>query len=158
MTSTTGQRPISNATNKFFVDSNVLIYSYDSADPRKQSVAAGLVADILRQGNGAVSVQVLGEFFNNITRRIANPLSVEEAGRAVYAIGSSPTLDVIDIDLAMVRRAIATHRRYGTTYWDSLIIAAAERADCSAILSEDFNSGQSYHGILAVNPFVSASQ
>ena len=157
MISTTGQRPISNASDKSFIDSNVLIYSYDSADPRKQSVAAALVADILMQGNGAVSVQVLGEFFSSITRRIANPLSVEEAGRAVDAIGSSPTLDVLNIDLPMVRRAIATHSRYGTTYWDSLIIAAAERAGCSAILSEDFNAGQSYHGILAVNPFVAQS-
>ena len=156
MTSTTGQKPISNATDKFFIDSNVLIYSYDSADPRKQSVAAALVADLLVQGNGAVSVQVLGEFFSSITRRIANPLSVEEAGRAVEAIGSSATLDVLSIDMPMVWRAISTHSRYGTTYWDSLIIAAAERAGCSTILSEDFNPGQSYHGILAVNPFATS--
>ncbi len=158
MISTTGQRPISSATDKSFIDSNVLIYSYDSADPRKQSVAAALVADILMQGNGAVSVQVLGEFFNSVTRRIANPLSVEEAGRAVDAIGSSATLDVLNIDMEMVHRAIATHRQYGTTYWDSLIIAAAERAGCSAILSEDFNTGQSYHGIVAVNPFLTQPQ
>ena len=157
MTSTTGQRPISSATDRSFIDSNVLIYSYDSADPHKQSVAAALIADILMQGNGAVSVQVLGEFFSSITRRIANPLSVEEAGRAVDAIGSSATLDVQNIDMEMVRRAIATHSRYGTTYWDSLIIAAAERAGCLAIPSEDFNPGQFYHGILAVNPFVAQS-
>ena len=62
---------------------------------------------------------------------------------------------MIDIDSMMVRRAIATHGRYGTTYWDSLIIAAAERAGCTSILSEDMNTGQSYHGILAVNPFAS---
>ena len=99
----------------------------------------------------------MGEFFNNVTRRIANPLTIQEADRAVEAISSSPTLDVLNIDLPMVRRAIATHSRYGTTYWDSLIIAAAERAGCAAILSEDFNTGQSYHGILAVNPFVAQS-
>ena len=116
MISTTGQRRISSPTDKSFIDSNVLIYSYDSADPRKQQVAAALVADILMQGNGAVSVQVLGEFFSSITRRIANPLSVEEAGRAVEAIGSSATLDVLNIDMEMVQRAIATHSRYGVTY------------------------------------------
>ncbi len=59
----------------------------------------------------------------------------------------------MEIDVAMVRRAIATHSRYGTTYWDSLIIAAAERAGCTKILSEDMNHGQSYHGVLAFNPF-----
>lgn len=68
------------------------------------------------------------------------------------------TLQVLDIDMAMVRRAIATHSRYEVNYWDSLIIAAAERAGCSAILSEDFNTGQSYHGILAVNPFLAEPQ
>lgn len=104
-----------------------------------------------------MSVQVLGEFFNNVTRRIANPLTIQEADRAVDAISSSPTLDVLNIDLPMVRRAIATHSRYGTTYWDSLIVAAAEKAGCSAILSEDFNSGQSSHGILAINPFAAES-
>ena len=72
------------------------------------------------------------------------------------AIDSISSLPVIGIDTAMVRRAIATHGRYGTTYWYSLIIAAAERAGCSAILSEDYNSGQSYHGILAINPFLSS--
>ena len=101
---------------------------------------------------------MLGEFFNSITRRIANPLSVEEADATVGMIASLPELDILDIDIAMVRRAIVPYRRYGTTYWDSLIIAAAERAGCSSILSEDFNTGQSCHGILAVNPFLPQPQ
>ena len=67
------------------------------------------------------------------------------------------SLEVLNVDVAMVRRAIETHSRYGTTYWDSLIIAAAERAGCTAILSEDYNTGQTYHGILAINPFAAAS-
>ena len=154
MTSTTDLMPIENPNERFFIDSNVLVYMYDTSEPRKQRLSEELVKGLLRIENGAVSVQVLGEFFNNATRRIANPLTIQEADRAVDAISSSPTLDVLNIDLPMVRRAIATHGRYGTTCWDSLIIAAAERAGCSAILSEDFNTGQSYHGILAVNHFL----
>ena len=100
-----------------------------------------------------MSVQVLGEFFRVVTRRIPRPLSVEQATAVIDVICS---LQVLDIDLEMVRRAISTHSRYGTTYWDSLIIAAVERAGCSTILSEDYNSGQSYHGILAVNPFAAS--
>ena len=152
MTSTTDHMLSQNATERFFIDSNVLIYSYDSAEPDKRSVAQQLIASLVGNGTGFLSVQVLGEFFVSVTRRIPNPLSIEEADAAVDLIGSLP---VIDIDSAMVRRAIATHSRYGTSYWDSLIIAAAERAGCSTILSEDMNSGQSYHGILAVNPFSS---
>ena len=143
----------SNGTDRFFIDSNVLVYMYDTSEPLKQRLSEELVASLVRNEKGAVSVQVLGEFFNSVTRRIANPLSVEEADKAVEAIGSSSTLAILDIDMPMVRRAIDTHSMYGTTYWDSLIIAAAERAGCAAILSEDYNTGQSYHSILAVNPF-----
>lgn len=157
MTSTIGHMLIENPNERFFIDSNVLVYMYDTSEPLKQRLSEELVKGLLRIENGAVSVQVLGEFFNNVTRRIANPLTIQEADRAVDAISSSPTLDVLNIDLPMVRRAIATHSRYGTTYWDSLIAAAAEKAGCSAILSEDFNSGQSYHGILAINPFAAES-
>ena len=139
-----------NATDRFFLDSNILIYAYDSDDPQKHSVATRLIADFLANGNAAVSVQVLGEFFVSATRRIPTPLSVEEATAVIDVISALP---VIDIDTAMVRRAIATHSRYGTNYWDSLIIAAAERANCTSILSEDMNPGQRYHGMLAVNPF-----
>lgn len=53
----------------------------------------------------------------------------------------------------MTRRAISTHKQYRVSYWDSLIIAAAEKAGCTRIISEDLNLGQSYHGIVVVNPF-----
>ena len=150
MTSTTGLMVIQNATDRFFIDSNVLVYMYDTSELQKQSLAEELVSTLLENGNAVLSVQVLGEFFASVTRRIRNPLSIGEAEAAIDRIGEIPALD---IDSAMVRRAIATHSRYGTTYWDSLIIAAAERAGCSVILSEDYNTGQSYHGIVAVNPF-----
>ena len=147
----TGLAPTSNETERYFIDSNVLVYAYNEAEPQKQRIATGLIARFLENRNAAVSVQVLGEFFRVVTRRIPRPLSVGQATAVIDVIGS---LQVLDIDIAMVRRAIATHSRYGVNYWDSLIIAAAERAGCSAILSEDFNTGQSYHGILAVNPFL----
>ena len=146
---------ITNTTDRVFIDSNILVYSYDDAQPYKKALAQEMMSSLARNENdGAVSVQVLGEFFRIVTCRITNPLSIEQAEAAVVTLGSLATLEVLDIDMAMVRRAIATHSRYGINYWDSLIIAAAERAGCSAILSEDFNTGQSYHGILAVNPFL----
>ena len=57
------------------------------------------------------------------------------------------------LDFALVQRAIATREKYGTSYWDWLIISAAERAGCVRIFSEDLNSGQFYHGIEVQNPF-----
>ena len=62
-------------------------------------------------------------------------------------------LPVVELDIRVIRRAIGIHRQYGISYWDSLIVAAAQKAECAQILTEDLNAGQSYEGILVVNPF-----
>ena len=97
-----------------------------------------------------LSAQVLGEFFTVVTSRILAPLSAEEAEGVLDILSVLP---VVEIDLRLVRRATGIHRLYGINYWDSLIVAAAQRAGCTQILTEDLNTGQSYQDILAVNPF-----
>jgi predicted nucleic acid-binding protein len=72
---------------------------------------------------------------------------------AKEAIESFSNLIIQEIDLAMVERAIETHKIYRIAYWDALIVSAAERAGCKRILSEDLNDGQRYHGISISNPF-----
>ena len=133
-----------------FIDTNVLVYAYDQHDLAKHTQAQQILLSGIENESIVLSVQVLGEFFNVVTRRIPNPLSAEEAEAVVDLICILP---VVEVDSALVRRAIATHRQYGITYWDSLIVAAAERAGCSQILSEDLNAGQAYHGMTVVNPF-----
>ena len=133
-----------------FFDTNILIYAVDRSDPEKQSQAHRLVKTAIENETGAISVQVLGEFFNVATRRIPNPLSVEEAEEAIQTVAVLP---VVELDWTLVRRAIDTHKEYGISYWDSLIVAAAERAGCTRIVSEDLNSGQFYCGIAVVDPF-----
>ncbi len=132
------------------MDTNVLVYAYDRRDPVKQSKAVELLSTHIQEQTATVSAQVLGEFFNAVTHRIPEPLPTEEAQEAVYAISA---LEVVALDLTLVRRAISTHRRYGISYWDALIVSAAESAGCTRILSEDLNSGQAYHGIVVINPF-----
>ena len=133
-----------------FIDTNVLVYRYDSRDPVKQLRAQELVKSGIENQTAVVSAQVLGEFFTTVTRKIQIPLSTEEAQAAVDLIS---TLTVVALDLGLVRRAISTHRRYVISYWDALIVAAAESAGCTRILSEDLNHGQAYNGVLVVNPF-----
>ena len=133
-----------------FFDTNILIHAADRSEPGKQSQARRLLKNAVENETGVVSVQVLGEFFNVVTRRIPDPLSVEEAEEVINRVAVLP---VVELDWALVQRAIDTHKQYGTTYWDSLIVAAAERAGCTRIFSEDLNSGQSYHGIVVVDPF-----
>ena len=105
---------ITNTSDRFFIDSNVLVYMCDGSDPQKQPFAEELIVSLVGNRNGALSCQVLGEFFSIVTRRIPRPLTVEEAMEVIDRVGS---LDVVEIDSAMVMRAIATHSRYGTTYW-----------------------------------------
>ncbi len=96
---------------------------------------------------------MLGEFFVVVTRKIPQPMTSSEAAEVIAELG---TLEVMPLDFPLVQRAIATQHKYGISYWDSLIISAAERAGCVRILSEDLNHGQLYHGIEIQNPFRSS--
>jgi len=133
-----------------FIDTNILVYAYDSADPAKQEHARQIIRNGIADETAVLSTQVLGEFFTVVTSRISEPLTAEQ-GEEVLGILS--VLPVIEIDLRLVIRATGIHRRYGISYWDSLLVAAAQRAGCTQILTEDLNTGQSYQDMLAVNPF-----
>jgi predicted nucleic acid-binding protein len=133
-----------------FFDTNIIVYAYDNHFPDKQQQAQEIIISAVKNGNGVLSTQVLGEFFTVITRKIKMPISVRNARDIIQYMGSMP---VQEIDLLIVKRAIDTLEQYKISYWDSLIIAAAERARCKCILSEDFNAGQKYHGIEITNPF-----
>lgn len=137
-------------TDKVFLDTNILVYAYDSYDPAKQSIAQRLVADVITSETGVISAQILSEFFVTVTRRIQNLLSIEEARQVIELFDILP---VVPIDMTMIRRAIDTHKGYQINYWDALIIAAAERSGCGRIASEDLNAGQVYHDIIVENPF-----
>ena len=97
-----------------------------------------------------MSSQVLGEFFVVVTQRIKEPLSADEAMEIIEVLSVLP---VAEIDLPLVKHAIETHKVYGISYWDSLIVAAAERTGCHKLVSEDLNDGQKYNGIVVENPF-----
>ena len=133
-----------------FFDTNILVYAYDTHEPKKQQIARELILSNVRNSRGWVSVQVFGEFFNVVTRKIKNPLSSAEAREAINHLS---LLNVVDMDMKLVSRAIDAHQKYQTTYWDSLIIATAELANCSTLFSEDFNTTQKYFNIAAINPF-----
>ncbi len=137
-------------SDKIFLDSNILVYAYDRHDPQKQAKAQAVLKLGIEEETVVLSSQVLGEFFVVVTRRIKEPMSADEAEKI---IGILSVLPVVEIDLLLVKRAINTHKKYGISYWDSLIVSAAERTRCVILLSEDLNHGQKYNGILVENPF-----
>ena len=137
-------------SGRSFLDTNVLVYAYDRHDPSKQAKAQKLLDEGLRDGSALVSGQVLGEFFVTVTRKIAVPMTADEAAEAVRLISVLP---VIGVDLRLVNAGIDAHRRWGVSYWDGLILAAAERGGSGRVLLEDLNAGQRYGTVVVENPF-----
>ena len=136
--------------DKAFIDTNVLVYAYDSGDPARQAIARSILRRSLLEDSAALSSQVFSEFFVVVTRRITPPMTGPEAWKILRTLS---TLQVAEIDLDLVNRAIETHIRHRISYWDALIVAAAERTGCSRILSEDLGHNQRYNDVLIENPF-----
>jgi predicted nucleic acid-binding protein len=135
-------------TAKAFVDTNVLVYAFDTAHPVRRARAAELLEQLA--GSFALSTQVLGEFYVTVTRKLASPLSHEEAAEAVAALVPRTT---ISIEPALVQAAIRTSVATQISYWDALIVEAAASAGCERVLTEDLNDGQVIAGVRIENPF-----
>src|SRR2546425_11562840 len=114
-----------------FVDTNVLIYSIDGADPRKQTVARGIL-DPANAGDLISPSQVLSEFYVVATGK----LGVNSAD-AQALVDRLTRLPVVVVDAPLVMAAISGSREWGISYWDALILRAVEAADCRRVLSED---------------------
>ncbi len=133
-----------------FVDTNVFVYAFDRDEPVKQTRAL----DILEHRpvrSLVTSAQVLGEFFNTVTRKLTPPLSTEEAHRQVRKL---VPLAAVAVDRELVLRAIELHIEKSISYWDAMIVGAAARIGCDVVLTEDLNDGEVIAGIRVVNPFV----
>ncbi|MBS1906893.1 MAG: PIN domain-containing protein [Actinobacteria bacterium] len=134
-----------------FVDTNVLLYAYDSGAGERHDRALDLVSRLGRARNGVLSVQVLQEFHVNATRKIAVPLS-PAAARDRLAVLSlwhvhSPTAsDVI------AASELAEHAQL--SFWDAMIVRSAAASGCRMLWSEDLNAGQRIDGVEIRNPFI----
>lgn len=132
-----------------FLDTNVLVYAYDSSEPRKQSIAQELLRRAVA-GESVVSVQVLAEFAATLLHKVSPPPDSDTVLQALDALGA---IRLIEPDLGTVRRAVEAQSQYGVHFYDGMIIAAAERAGSQRIWSEDLNPGQEYFGVKVQNPF-----
>lgn len=135
----------------FLVDTNVLVYAYDAADPVKRETAIDALALLYDEGIGALSVQVLNEFYTVVTRKSAVPLTPERAEAAVGAYVRS--WSVYSTTPLAVREGIRISRVHRTSYWDGLILATARLNEVPYLLSEDLQDGRDYDGVTVINPF-----
>ncbi len=147
-------RATSGTSDKAFVDSNVLIYAHDVDAGRKREVAKALLRELWLARTGVLSVQVLHEFYVNVTRKIRTPVSKAEA-RAVVATYIPWCLEPETGD---VNEAFRIEDEAGINFWDALIVAAAARSGATRVLSEDLNPGQAISGVTVVNPFTDSAE
>jgi predicted nucleic acid-binding protein len=132
-----------------FLDTNVLVYAYDVTDAAKQRVAQDLVRRAVA-GGLVISTQVLAEFAATLLHKLSPAPSSDDV---IALLDTLAPIRLIPPDNDIVRRAVEARAAYGLHFYDGMIVAAAERAGCERIWSEDFNPGQKYFGIAATNPF-----
>ena len=136
-----------------FVDTNVLVYNWDTTDARRQLRAAEWLRALADSRDGRVSFQVLLEFYVNATQKLSVPVEKAEARAFVRTLYS---WDPAPVDDLVLDGAWRTQDRFRVSWWDALIVAAAQRMRCRALLSEDFQAGQDFDGLVVVNPFATA--
>jgi predicted nucleic acid-binding protein len=136
---------------KVFVDTNVLIYAHDQDARKKQPRAAEWLRKLWNSGMGRLSTQVLGEFYVTVTRKLGKPLSRSVAREVVRNYGlwvesaiTPPT----------VIRASEISEAWQVSFWNSMILAAAEQDSADILLTEDLSHHQIIAGVRIVNPFV----
>jgi len=136
-------------TEPIFVDTNVWVYAVDTADPAKRKRALEATAPA-RGRDLVISTQVLTEFYAVVTRKLAVPVSVDDAEAMVRQLSVLP---VVAIDGSLVVSAIVGSREWQVSIWDALILRAAEVAGCRRVLSEDLADGTTYGSVAVENPF-----
>ncbi len=138
-------------SGKFFLDTNILIYTFDSRSPAKQQKARQLVADALTTQQGIISFQVVQEFLNVASRKFVKPLSLQDCQKYLNQV-LAPLCEVFP-SINLYGQAIEMAERWGYTFYDSLIIAAALEAECRTLYSEDLQHQQTIQDMVITNPF-----
>jgi predicted nucleic acid-binding protein len=133
-----------------FVDTNVFVYARDAGEPAKQPVAAEWVHKLWAEQRGRTSIQVLSEYYATVTRKLDPGLTSERAWEDVTALLA---WEPQEIDRSVIARARDIERRYALSWWDAMIVAAAELQNCAVLLSEDLQDGMVCGTVRVRNPF-----
>ena len=133
-----------------FVDTNVLVYARDPDHPEKHEHALEWVDHLWTSGDGRVSTQVLNEYYVTVTRRLTPGLSHDEARTDVEDLFA---WDPQPIDTAIIQRALGLTETVSISYWDALIVAAAQQVGCTHLLTEALTDGQRIDTVTVISPF-----
>ena len=139
------------AAKRFFLDTNILVYTFDQSAPEKRRRALGLLEEALSTQRGSISWQVVQEFLNLATRRFKVPLTPEDARLYLDRV-LLPLCEVLP-SAALYREGLRLAERYQLAFYDALIVAAALNAGAKILYSEDLQHGQVIEGVTIHDPF-----
>lgn len=137
-------------SDKVFFDTNVLVYAFDKSEPEKGAIAKELIRDFGIEGNLVLSTQVLQEFYATVTKARKLMMTKDRAKEVVNDFAEFP---LVQLDKAIILRAMNRHQSQAFSFWDSLIIEAALQSGCSQLLSEDMQDGLIVGSLTINNPF-----
>lgn len=139
-------------SDRFFLDTNIFVYSFDRTAAMKARKAAQLIRKALTTQKGIISYQVVEEFFNVALRRFSRPMKAADAEqylgtafRPLLGVHSSP---------AIYAEALYLQARHDLSWYDSLIVSAAIQAQCAFLFTEDLHHGQRFGSLQVANPFL----
>lgn len=132
-----------------FVDTNILIYALDDGDPGKRDAARGWRAHLWKSRGGRISFQVLEEFYSKTTRR--RPDTRDQVRSEIRDLMA---WNPVAIDVNLIESAWKVQDRYGFSFWDAMIVAAARSSSCRYLLTEDLQPDQNIDEVTVVNPFL----
>lgn len=133
-----------------FVDTNVLVYAHDAADAEKQAAAQAALARLWASRSGALSTQVLQEFYVVATTKLRPPMTPAEAREVVSSYSAWPVV-LVEPPLIVAASRLAELRPL--SFWDALVVVAARTAGADRLLTEDLSDGQVIDGVRIENPF-----
>lgn len=134
--------------DKIFLDTNILVYLFDNNFPKKKKITKKIIESIIVDSTPIISTQVMQEFYVTITKKLKmDPIVAKEALRYFEKF------DIVNVDSKLIAEAIDCSIINQLSFWDSLIIVAAESAKCNYLYSEDLNDGQIIRSVKIINPY-----
>ncbi|HKN15580.1 MAG TPA: PIN domain-containing protein [Candidatus Sulfotelmatobacter sp.] len=140
--------------DKYFVDTNILIYAHDRSSGIKHQRARRTIERLWESGQGVLSTQVLQELCVNLRREVARPVSLEELRKLVRDYMS---WEIVVNTSDAVLQALEIQERHRTSFWDALILQAAEQSGAAVLYSEDLTVSQNYGPVQVVNPLIASN-
>ena len=140
--------------DKYFLDTNIFVYSFDSNEPSKNAIARELIQNALNEQIGCISSQVIQEFLHVTTKKFKPPLTHQDSLKYLNTV-LAPLCDIFT-SVELYKKTIETSERWKYSFYDSMILTAAIQANCTVLYSEDLQHGQKIEFLTILNPFFSS--